>query len=91
MKLFAPLLLAAGIVGMASAAQAMPAAPAPTAPGAITQVDWSCGPGWHVNRWGNCSPNRRFYGTWGYVAPPRFHRPHWHHHRHWHPHRHWRR
>lgn len=45
MKLFASILLAAGIVAMASAAQALPVAPAPMVPGAIAHVGWACGPG----------------------------------------------
>lgn len=90
MKLFASILLAAGTVAMTSAAHALPIPPAPNVPGAITQVGWACGPGWHLNPWGNCVPNRRFYRPRGYWGPPRFYapRPHW---RRWHRHRHWRR
>jgi hypothetical protein len=86
MKLLASIALAVGL-GMASSAQAMPVAP--VAPlhdtaGSVTQVGWRCGPGAHVNGWGRCVPNRRFYRAYGYYGAPRFHG--WHHgwrHRHW--------
>jgi hypothetical protein len=88
MKLLASLAVVVGL-GVASAAQAMPAAPLGDAAAPITQVGWRCGPGWHVNPWGRCVPNRRVYRSWGYYGGPRFygHRHHgWHHrhHRHWH-------
>lgn len=92
MKLFASILLAAGT--MTSAASALPVPPAPKVPGAITQVGWACGPGWHLTPWGNCAPNRPFYRPWGYWGgywgPPRFFapRPYW---RPWPPPRYWRR
>lgn len=92
MKLLASAVFAIGL-GLASQAQAMPVAPLSDAPKAVTEVGWRCGPGWHVNRWGNCVPNRRYYRSWGYYGGPRFyHGPRWHHHRHWHHrhHRHWR-
>ena len=87
MKLLASIAFAVGL-GMASA-QAMPVAPihdtsGSATQGAVTQVGWRCGPGWHINGWGRCVPNRRFYRAYGYYGPPRFHRwGHWHH-RHWH-------
>lgn len=81
-KLLASIAFAAGL-GIASA-QAMPVAPMHDASGAVTQVGWRCGPGWHINGWGRCVPNRRVYRAYGYYGPPRFHRwGHWHH-RHWH-------
>lgn len=86
MKLLASLAFAVGL-GMASA-QAMPVAPMHDTSGSpVTQVGWRCGPGWHINGWGRCVPNRRFYRSYGYYGVPRFH--HWGH-RPWH-HRHWRR
>jgi len=83
MKILASALFAAGLLGIASTAQALPAAPITDAPHAITEVGWRCGPGWHINRWGHCVPNRRVYRPYRYWGPPRFH---WHHHHH-----HWRR
>lgn len=86
MKILAAAALAIGF-GVASA-QAMPVSSlgdtvAPTA----QTVGWRCGgPGWHMNPWGHCVPNRRFYGGprfyggWGHRG--------WHHG--WH-HGHWRR
>lgn len=93
MKLLASILLAAGVVGMASAAQALPVAPTAAPTSAITEIGWRCGPGWHVNRWGTCVPNRHFYRPRNYWAPPRFYGPRHHHWRQdrWHNHRHWRR
>lgn len=86
-KLLASLAVVVGL-GMASAAQAMPAAPLGNTTAPVTEVGWRCGPGWHVNPWGRCVPNRRFYRSWGYYGAPRFY-GHRHHHG-WH-HRHWRR
>lgn len=86
MRILASALFAAGLLGMASTAQALPAAPVTDAPHAITEVGWRCGPGWHVNRWGHCVPNRRVYRPYRYWGPPRFHR---HRHHHW-RHHHWR-
>ncbi|WP_319796783.1 GCG_CRPN prefix-to-repeats domain-containing protein [Nitrobacter sp.] len=81
MKLLASIAFAVGL-GMASA-QAMPVAPLHDTTGPVTQVGWRCGPGWHVNGWGRCVPNRRFYGGgWGFYGPPRidpWRHPHWHH------------
>jgi hypothetical protein len=68
-------LAAALVIGSLSAvsAEAMPMAPAradTAAPSAITKVDYACGPGWRLNRWGECRP--RFYRP----PPPRYwHRP----------------
>ncbi|WP_087002610.1 GCG_CRPN prefix-to-repeats domain-containing protein [Rhizobium sullae] len=63
-------LAAALVIGGLSAvsAEAMPMAPAhaePAAPSAITKVDYACGPGWRLTRWGECRP--RFY-----RPPPRY-------------------
>jgi hypothetical protein len=88
-KLLASIAFAVGL-GMASA-QAMPAAPLHDTTGAVTQVGWRCGPGWHINGWGRCVPSRRHYRAWGYYGPPRFRHRHWHHHHHHRHHRHWRR
>ena len=81
MKFLASIAFAAGL-GIASA-QAMPVAPLHDTAGPVTQVGWRCGPGWHVNGWGRCVPNRRFYGRgWGFYGPPRidpWRHPHWHH------------
>lgn len=44
-------------------ASAMPIAPMQKESSLLLQdVGWRCGPGWHVNPWGRCVPNRR----WGY-------------------------
>jgi hypothetical protein len=45
----------------------------------LVQIDYKCGPGWHVNPWGHCRPNRRpprygygyGYGNGYDDAPPR--------------------
>lgn len=51
-------------------ASAMPlASPEASASSLVQNVGWRCGPGWHVNPWGRCVPNRR----WGYG--PRYR--HW--------------
>ena len=67
MKILAATALALGL-GVASA-QAMPVSSlgdsvAPT----VQTVGWRCGPGWHMNPWGRCVPNRRFYGPRFYGA-----------------------
>ena len=62
------IIVAAALIGAtltgAEQAGAMPlansAAVAQSAP--IEHVGWRCGPGWHVNPWGRCVPNR---GGWG--------------------------
>lgn len=67
-------LLGAGLAGI-GAASAMPLAPpagAPAASAPIETIGWRCGPGWHVNPWGRCVPNRR----WG--PGPYWRRPYWH-------------
>ncbi|MDO1581959.1 hypothetical protein [Rhizobium oryzicola] len=66
------LLIAAGIVlagASASLAQPIPADPLPHE-GLVQKIDWECGRGWRLNRWGDCVPIRR------YEPPPRYwHRP----------------
>ncbi len=79
MRQFASVALIIGI-GMASAAQAMPASHLPDGTSSTITVGWRCGgPGWHMNPWGRCVPNR----VRGYYGPPRFYHPHWRYH-HWH-------
>lgn len=81
MKLLAATALAVGL-GVASA-QAMPISSLsdkvePT----VQTVGWRCGgPGFHMNPWGRCVPNRRVYGPrfyggygWGHRG---WHRRHW--------------
>ncbi|SIQ15032.1 hypothetical protein SAMN05880590_102278 [Rhizobium sp. RU35A] len=73
----------------AGAALAGPVAPpaiaaSQAAPGLVQQVDYACGPGWRLTRWGDCVPRRpppppRYYRPppppeWGWGPPPR----HWH-------------
>ena len=77
-----PLALAAGtLVLSATGSQAMPMAKPGAAAIPIEAVGWRCGPGWHVNRWGNCVPSRRMM-----IRPIRrhWHPGFWYHHR-WHP------
>ncbi|KAB1077900.1 GCG_CRPN prefix-to-repeats domain-containing protein [Methylobacterium soli] len=78
----------AGSLGVAGVASAAPLAPAPLAASGgealIRNVDWSCGPGAHLNPWGRCRPNwgprpywRRpvVYGGYGYARPRPYDRP----------------
>ena len=66
------------------AAVAIPAVAGTVAEAPVVKVDYACGRGWHLTRWGECRPNRwgppRGYG-WGYDRPPPprgwyGHRPH---------------
>ncbi|MGO8739372.1 GCG_CRPN prefix-to-repeats domain-containing protein [Rhodoblastus sp.] len=50
-----------------------PAVAAQTATAPVETVGWRCGPGWHVNPWGRCVPNRRVY-----YRP--YYRPYYHRH-----------
>jgi hypothetical protein len=86
MKILAATAFALGL-GVA-AAQAMPASPLKDSVAPEVQtVGWRCGgPGWHMNPWGRCVPNRRFYGGprfyggygWGHRGWHRgWHRRHW--------------
>lgn len=77
MKILAGTALALGL--SVASVQAMPVSSLAdsTAP-TVQTVGWRCGgPGWHMNRWGHCVPNRRFYG------PPRFYGGYGWRHRHW--------
>ena len=65
MKITSKIILAGALALSTSAATveaslAMPLAPradaAATASG--QDIGWRCGPGWHVNGWGRCVPNR---------------------------------
>lgn len=53
-------IVAATSGAMIETASALPAAaPASTSPAPLVQdIGWRCGPGWHVNPWGRCVPNR---------------------------------
>ncbi|WP_435528422.1 GCG_CRPN prefix-to-repeats domain-containing protein [Mesorhizobium shangrilense] len=77
-----PIATAAGTLMLSSVgSQALPMAKPSAAPLPIESVGWRCGPGWHVNRWGNCVPNHRVI-----VRPYRYYHPgyrHYHYHR-WH-------
>jgi hypothetical protein len=58
-----PVAIAAGAVvafGLAAAAQSASAAPAAPYGGQLIRADYACGPGWHVDVWGQCVPN--YYG-----------------------------
>jgi hypothetical protein len=57
--------------------------------GSIKNVDWACGPGWHLNPWGRCVPDYwRRGGGWshGYYGYPDYGGGGWHHK--WHEHEH---
>jgi len=82
--IIAAALLAGSLTG--TAANALPVGHVKTAtPPTVVSVDWACGRGWHLNRWGECRPSRwrpppRRYGwdrphRW-YQEHPRRH--HWH-------------
>jgi hypothetical protein len=80
-KILASLVVAAGVIGLAPVASAMPIAPSHDPGALVEQVGWRCGPGWHVNRWGHCVPNRRYRGYYPprrYYAPPRLYNPYYH-------------
>jgi hypothetical protein len=60
-------------IATVATSSAMPISPEPqmTASTLVQQAGWRCGPGWHVNPWGRCVPNRWGYGPrwrygWGY-------------------------
>ncbi|MCI4680015.1 hypothetical protein K9U39_11535 [Rhodoblastus acidophilus] len=105
MHIFAKCLVVAGALFGASligtgAASAMPIAPdggAHTSTAPIETVGWRCGPGWHINPWGRCVPNRRvYYGAPVYrpygVYRPYYRRPYYGHpyyHRHYYHRRYW--
>ncbi len=64
-------------VSMAEA-MPMPAVDSGTAAGNVVKVDYACGRGYHLSRWGNCRPN------WRQPPPPRYYgggygygRPRW--------------
>jgi len=61
MRLTIKLLMATAIVAGATAAQAMPLASSGSIGVAspVQQAGWRCGPGWHMDGWGRCVPNRR--------------------------------
>jgi len=68
--------IAAGL-GLATTADAAPFSPLPLPDqggATIERVDYECGPGWHLNPWGHCRPNRPqgwgYRGGWGYGPPP---------------------
>jgi hypothetical protein len=66
-NLFASIAFVVGL-GIASA-QAMPITPIHDT-GTVTHVGWRCGgPGWHMNPWGRCVPNRGYYGARRYYGP----------------------
>ncbi|MFK0690094.1 GCG_CRPN prefix-to-repeats domain-containing protein [Mesorhizobium sp. IMUNJ 23033] len=76
-----PIAMAAATLMLSGvASNALPMANPAVAPAPIENVGWRCGPGWHMNRWGNCVPNHPVF-----VRPVRhWHPPFWFHHR-WHP------
>jgi hypothetical protein len=61
--LFAGVLALSGSVGAVETAAAMPLVQ-PSNIGAAAPVEnagWRCGPGWRMNAWGRCVPNRPVY------------------------------
>jgi len=61
MRLTTKLLIAAAItVAGATASQAMPFASSDSfgVASPVQQIGWRCGPGWHMDGWGRCVPNR---------------------------------
>ncbi|RJT38846.1 hypothetical protein D3227_15565 [Mesorhizobium waimense] len=75
-----PLALAAGTLMLSAAgSQAMPMAKPTAASLPIESVGWRCGPRWHVNRWGNCVPNRYVR-----IRPIRHWHPGFRYHHRWH-------
>jgi len=100
MSVLATALVLGGVA--ASTAQAMPS-PAPidaAKTSQIVNVDYACGRGWHLTRWGECRPNWRrpppvaFYGgppRWGWERRHRdWDGPRWSHERRWDRDRRWR-
>ena len=60
--------------GVAPASALNPGAVAPlakTAPSNVVQADYYCGPGWYLDRWGDCRPYGYGYGYgwYGYGYP----------------------
>lgn len=79
-------LTAGGMFASVAASSAMPMVTT-TRPASqlVEHVGWYCGPGWHLNRWGHCVPNRvivypGYYYGWGWHRPAFhvWHRPVWH-------------
>ena len=60
MKVTSKILFAAAVaLAGATSAQAMPVTQGDeVASAAVETVGWRCGPGWHMNPWGRCVPNR---------------------------------
>ena len=64
-------LAGAGVAGAQEAsAMTLPAQAGVSTP--IQQAGWACGPGWHLNPWGRCVPNR-----WGWGPRPYWRRHYW--------------
>jgi hypothetical protein len=85
-KSILPMALAAGTLMLsAGASSAMPMVAKPQIDASAVQtVGWRCGPGWHVNGWGRCVPNRRVYvPIRPVVRAHHWHPGYWSHHR-WH-------
>ena len=77
MRLIRAFILAAllfGALSLPKVATAAPIAPVPLGAfaGNLMRVGYWCGPGRHLNPWGVCVPNRRFYGPRFYGPGPGF-------------------
>nr|WP_081760665.1 hypothetical protein [Rhizobium sp. CF080] len=92
-------LVAACLFGGTANAMPIGSVAVPAKP-AAEKVDWACGRGYHLNRWGDCRPNRwspppppRYShrwdrrDRWDYRGPPR---REWRDHRDWRDRRDWR-
>jgi hypothetical protein len=84
--IFVAALAIAGLTATVETSSAMPlGAAAPAASPLVQDVRWGCGPGWHPNPWGRCTPDRRPAYAYGYGYHPHywghpFYRPYhrWH-------------
>ena len=73
MKCRSALVAALALAGVeAPAAMAIPLAPLAdiAAASPMQEIGWRCGPGFHVNSWGRCAPNRRPPPVYGVPRRP---------------------
>lgn len=79
-----PLALAAGtLLSAGGISHAMPMLRPGAPPLPVETVGWRCGPGWHMNAWDRCVPNR-YVPVWRVRHWHHWHPGYWRHH-HWHP------
>lgn len=78
--IFAAALAIAGLTATVETSSAMPLGPAaPAASSLVQDVRWGCGPGWHPNPWGRCTPDRRPAYAYGYGYGYGYHPHYWGH------------